>query len=269
MSDKNAFTETWNPWKARIRSFDCKTLQDNWFEDRIQAAEDEESHQEHIRETREHSLNVLVGFGNVSQPLCAAPTLVRHNMPPSNRTLRGGDTNPDYSTTTKEHFQGGQAQKDPLKSTKMVLEKNYYQVIHTDRTHKTLPVTGFGGILPSHPPGFGDSNFETTNDHFYAHKAAAHRLYTPVPPEQGDDKRWVGGYPASKNPNAPDRGEVYSTSKSFNHAQHLPQDTLDTFMVAEPPRGKMGSRGHLVRKCEESGSKYGSHVWADEYASAA
>jgi hypothetical protein len=40
---------------------------DNWFEDRIQAAEDEESHQEHSRETREHSLNVLVGFGNVSQ----------------------------------------------------------------------------------------------------------------------------------------------------------------------------------------------------------
>jgi len=260
--------ETWDPWKAKLRTFSCKTLQDNWLEERIQALEDHEADQERMKiRMAEEEISLLAGPGNVSQPLAQAPLLVRHAQPTSTRVLRAHTTNPkdQYATTNTLTHKGEQNKAPPPKVVKMVAQKNYYNEVHTDRTHPTLPQSGFGSVLPKHPPNYGESYFETTTGHFFQKKVAEGKA-KPPPPEQGDDKRWVGGYPASHNPNAADRGEVYSNAKTFNHTPQFPQDTLDTCVNTEPPRGKVGSRGHLVRTPLEAGSKYGSHVWADEYA---
>uniref|UniRef100_A0A7S0WX89 Uncharacterized protein n=1 Tax=Pyramimonas obovata TaxID=1411642 RepID=A0A7S0WX89_9CHLO len=260
--------DTWDPWRAKLRTFSAKTLQDNWLEERIQVAENEEADQELLKTRQsEEEISLLAGFGNVSQPLAQAPLLVRHSQPPTNRVLRA------YTVTTKEHYatttslahQGEQNKPPPPKAAKMISQKNYYAEMRMDRTHPTLPQTGFGSVLPAHPPNYGESHFETTTGHFFQKKVAEDKC-KPAPPEQGDDKRWVGGYPASHNPNAADRGEVYSHAKTFYHTPQLPSDTLDTFVNTEPPRGKVGSRGHLVRSAVDAGSKYGSHVWADEQA---
>ena len=63
-------SEGTNFLKSKLRSFHHCTLQDNWYEDRLQAAEDV-SHEERLEKSKsrnkDDSIGMFVGFANVSQ----------------------------------------------------------------------------------------------------------------------------------------------------------------------------------------------------------
>jgi len=253
---------------SKLRSFSNSTLQDNWYEDRIQAPE-EVTHQERLDKSRaiasEDGICRFVGFENYSQPLATVPARTRHLLPGSTRTIPIDVNSLDYATTYLSMHKGQMAVQHPPATTKIIQQGNYYEEIHTSRLHPTLPSSGFGGVLPSHPRTHSETYFETTNQHFYDKKVEQHKAKPPAT-EQGDDVRFVGGYPASHNPNAMTKGHVYSDSKGFFYTRSLPRDSLDAAEREEPPRGKLGSRGELIKKPQESGSKLGTSTWADEYA---
>lgn len=96
--------------------------------------------------------------------------------------------------------------------------------------------------------------------------------YAPVaktrgapPPEQGDDTRFRGGYPASCNPVRPSE-PMYSTSRAFFNKGQMKKDFFDDSERAPDFRGSYGSRGANVRVPEESGSRASLSVFADEYS---
>ena len=56
----------------------------------------------------------------------------------------------------------------------------------------------FGSALPAHDAGRDERLFTTTSGDFYASKVELARTQGRPPPEQADDARFIGGYPALK-----------------------------------------------------------------------
>eukprot|EP00239_Pterosperma_sp_CCMP1384_P011201 CAMPEP_0197860874 /NCGR_PEP_ID=MMETSP1438-20131217/36540_1 /TAXON_ID=1461541 /ORGANISM="Pterosperma sp., Strain CCMP1384" /LENGTH=272 /DNA_ID=CAMNT_0043477879 /DNA_START=62 /DNA_END=880 /DNA_ORIENTATION=+ len=255
-------------YTAQLRSFNSETLQDNWWENRIQKPEEvthDERLQSTVRREREDGICKFVDFDNCSQPFASVLCRQRHTLPGSKRTIPQQVDELDYTTTYKAMMDGEQNHVAPPATVKLVHETNFYKEVHTSRNHEAKPANGFGGVLPSHPPSHKQTYFETTNQAMYD-RIPKEVKAKPPPPEQGNDSRYLGGYAASHNPNNTGKGQVYSDSRSFYYTRQLPRDSLDTFVAEEPPRGRAGARGHLVRVPDESGSKKGTHTWADEYA---
>jgi hypothetical protein len=219
---------------AKLRSFTNRTMQDNWWEDR----EQEEYYKKHPLDTS-----------------C---------MSESSRCLPNFNQLRDFSTTTAEHFKGAQCAPPRKGVARMVQVSNYYRETTTDRSHASKPASGFGGVLPAHPANHDKSYFETTYTHFYVDGPEEWRSKAP-PPEQADDDRFVAGFHASLNPNAPEKGEVRSDGRMFHHVDAIERDADDP-TVTQEHRGKAGARGPLTRGPHEAGSTLGASVFNDEYA---
>mmetsp|Transcript_26431 Transcript_26431/g.50191 ORF Transcript_26431/g.50191 Transcript_26431/m.50191 type:complete len:273 (+) Transcript_26431:111-929(+) len=267
---RNEVTEEGSFLEAKLRTFGSVTLQDNWYEDRLQAPEDI-PHEKRLEASRsririkDESIGKFVGFDNVSQPIAPVPPRQRHELPKTSRTMPADVKHRDFTSTYNAMMKGDQQPPRTQKLVKMVQGSNYYHEVHTLRKHPTLPEKGFGGVLPTHPNTHNKVYFDTTYKAFFEDKPAEARAQ-PGPPEQGDDSRYVGGYAACLNPNAPDKGQVFSDSRGFFYTQSLPRDTKDQVLREEPPRGKIGSRGELIRDPKEAGSKSELSTYKDEYA---
>ncbi|KAK3269674.1 hypothetical protein CYMTET_21896 [Cymbomonas tetramitiformis] len=253
-------------YTAQLRSFSNKSLQDNWWENRIQEPE-EKTHDARLdtltRRDRETSICKFVGVDNASQPVASVPVRHRHLLPKSDRVIPQHIEGAMFDTTYTGMMNGEELFVSPPEVTKLVHDTNFYHEVHTNRTHEARATTGFGGVLPTHPADHCKTHFETTNQALYDRMPKEDtRKHT----QQGDDARFVGGYQASHNPNNTVKGPVHTENRSFYYTRKLPRDSLDTFVAPEPPRGKAGGRGFLVRNPEESGSLHGSHKWGDEYA---
>ena len=124
----------------------------------------------------------------------------------------------------------------------------------------------FGSALPAHDAGHDERLFTTTSGDFYASKVELARTQGRPPPEQADDARFIGGYPACINPNDPAKGAIHSAKHSFHKKSRLHHDTYDQGKTYDT-RGRAGQRGGLVRRPDETGAKVGASVWADEYIS--
>jgi len=215
---------------ALLWSYSNKTLQGNWCEDRIQAPEN-------------------VGYEEF---------LKTKQGPDTTRCIPVHTTERDY-TTSSSQINGLQHEKVPPTHKAMVGGDNFHE-IHTVRA--TGPEKGFGAVLPAHPESHFTTYRETTYNAMYEEQPAEAKK-KPPPPEQGDDTRFRGGYPANCNP-AKHEAPVYSTSKAFFRSGL--QLDLDTEKRQEMPRGSYGTRGHLTRAPEESGSRSAKSIFADEYA---
>ncbi len=148
-----------------------------------------------------------------------------------------------------------------------MIEASNFNEVKQPRAYPGEPSpTAANATLPRQSKDEGLRYFETTN-HYMFDRLPGDYNSRPPPPEQGDDKRFIGGYPGSKNPNVVGKGKVVSTTHLFHARKTLQRDSWNTETSVEPPRGSYGSRGELVRVPEEAGSLgTSSTIWADEYA---
>lgn len=140
---------------------------------------------------------------------------------------------------------------------------NFHE-IHTGRD-SSAPTTGlYNATLPSHPPTEFATYRETTYGKFFEADPTESRVNGAPPPEQGDDTRFRGGYPASCNPVRPEE-PMYSRSRAFFNKGQIKKDFFDDSKRPDF-RGSYGSRGANVRVPEESGSRAAVSVFVDEYS---
>ena len=146
----------------------------------------------------------------------------------------------------------------PVKS--MLAAVNFLEA-HAPRSSGRSPLGGYDAILPRPVPPV--SSYETTYARFHELDPAADAR---VFPEQADDDRAVGGYPAGVNPARPDE-PVARDSRAFFSVNATRRDFYDdSKRDTKTGGGRSGARGPLTRHAEECGARNASSVWADEYA---
>ena len=101
-------------------------------------------------------------------------------------------------------------------------------------------VGGFGATLPTHRPEHFATYRETTYARHFVEDPRAARA-EPPPPEQSDDARFVGGYPACVNAARPD-ARLHSSSRAFFNKGQMRKDFTDPTVTVDF-RGKSGARG--------------------------
>lgn len=207
------------------------------------------------------------------------PRLTRHRLPETKRCIPVHNpiaketpyiAAPQDFTTTNQAVHAAESQYVPtIKRPIMVATKNFTKTVFADRTLQgTATTKGYGSTLPSHTPEEHATYYETTNQAFYDRKPAEVRtMHAADPlPEKGDDMRFVGGYPASVNPNKPEAGPQYQISKAFNMTKSLTAGFMDESAGEDTqPRGKAGARHEITQEPAESGSLYGQSVYLDVY----
>lgn len=223
--------------QAILWSYSNKTLQGNWHEDRIQVPADVEF----------GSQKFLTIKQNPDTTRCI-PIHYEENE------------EQEYTTQTGTVHAGEKAEPI-MKAHKMMVSGDNFHEIHTVRT-TAAPEKGFGSTLPHHPSTEFEVHRQTTYKAKLEEEPAAWKLMPP-PPEQGDDMRFRGGYPANCNPSKPDV-PVYGTTTAFRK-KGLDLD-LDKEKRPENMRGSYGTRGPNVRTPNESGSRSAVSVFADEYS---
>ena len=165
--------------QAIFWDYSNKTLQGNWYEDRIQVPSD-------------------VTFGSQQfLTIKQRPDITR--CIPVHYDPEQGEVQ-EYSTTAAS-FHAGEAHEKERKAYKGMVSANNFHEIHTVRT-TAAPEKGFGATIPAHPATEFAVYKETTYKTFHEDQPAAYKLKQP-PPEQGDDERFRGGYPASCNRPSP------------------------------------------------------------------
>eukprot|EP00873_Tetraselmis_striata_P019689 jgi/Tetstr1/439953/TSEL_003019.t1 len=265
-------------WKAKFSTYEKETLQDNWYEDRIQAPE-EVSFKERERFLREQDPDLVEVASSEAARNMPVPRLTRHRLPGTKRCIpvhisTSKETPyvaaPQDFTTTNQAVQAAQSQyASTVRKPTLMATKNFSNAIFTDRTLRgQTTAKGYGATLPSHRPEEHATYFETTNQYFYDRKPmAAQELYQTDPlPEKGDDARYIGGYPASVNPNKPGAGPQYQSSKAFNMTKSLTAGFRDSANGPETQvRGKAGARHALEQDPVEGGAPYGQSVFLDVY----
>ena len=146
----------------------------------------------------------------------------------------------------------------PVKS--MLAAVNFLEA-HAPRSSGRSPLGGYDAILPRPVPPV--SSYETTYTRFHELDPAADAR---VFPEQADDDRAVGGYPAGVHPARPDE-PVARDSRAFFSVNATRRDFYDdSKRDTKTGGGRSGARGPLTRHAEECGARNASSVWADEYA---
>ena len=146
----------------------------------------------------------------------------------------------------------------PVKS--MLAAVNFLEA-HAPRSSGRSPLGGYDAILPRPVPPV--SSYETTYARFHELDPAADAR---VFPEQADDDRAVGGYPAGVHPARPDE-PVARDSRAFFSVNATRRDFYDDSQRdTKTGGGRSGARGPLTRHAEECGARNASSVWADEYA---
>jgi hypothetical protein len=108
--------------------------------------------------------------------------------------------------------------------------------------------------LQSHTPISSDPTFRTTHRGSFNHSASA-----SLPPDDAENKkvhagadgvsRWIGGRPASINPEKPH-------AHSFCRSETIKREAWDSERPSEQPRGKSHIKGHI--------SKASNSVLADD-----
>ena len=138
-----------------------------------------------------------------------------------------GGTDPDVRRASNE-----------MRKT-MMSGVNFHE-IHTKRDSRAPTSGTYNSTLPAHPPTEFATYRETTYGKFFEADPADSKANQAPPPEQGDDTRFRGGYPASCNPVRPEE-PMYSTSRaggttnrSRAHAQHLYLPP-PRFIIYQPP----------------------------------
>ena len=167
-----------------------------------------------------------------------------------------------YSTSSSD-IGGSQAEAHRFVHKTMMTGVNFHE-IHTKRDSSAPTMGSYNATLPAHPPTEFATYRETTYGKFYESDPDVAKETQAPPPEQGDDTRFRGGYPASCNPVRPNE-PMYSTSRAFFNKGQMKKDFFDDSKRPDF-RGSYGSRGANVRAPEESGSRDAVSVYADEYA---
>ena len=215
------------------RAYGNKTLQDNWFEDRVQS-EIEAGHQARLQGATlrefEPALSMIVPpKGNQAERFATVPRTYRQPAPSTARALPDYSVGAKYETSSAD--QAGWAR--PPRSTaahKPMVGMRQFGEIHkrgggTVGGEVAAPAPGsFGSVLPAHDPGHDARHFATTNDDFYNKRVELARTQGVPPPEQADDTRFIGGYPAAINPNHPAKGAIHSAKHSFHKKSKLEGD---------------------------------------------
>ncbi|QDZ24884.1 hypothetical protein HOP50_15g74270 [Chloropicon primus] len=249
---------------AQLRTFSNKTLQDNWFEDRVQEGLD--VNQSKPVSKNELSLMFASGEGQSER----LEHLTRHARPDSRRTLPilSDDDESRFTSTYKANsMETIQQKKFHGKDSGRKLLVNRLNLGKTIRTQRVLQ--NGDDLLPKHPPSKDAKYFETSNSIMYGKDPDSVRDkwdFKPLP-EKGNDNRFIGGYAAKCNPNDEYHRAFYGDSRYFFKTGSIEKDSYAKSMFAAQPRGKCGARGELVRAPDESGAILGTSVWADEYGS--
>ena len=188
----------------------------------------------------------------------------RNQAPRGDTANRVVITDPQFSGYSTSAQAIGGTYDEPRKEVKktMLAGGNFHE-IHVNR-NSSLPAKGYNATLPSHPDTEFATYRETTYGKFFESDPADAKANGAPIPEQGDDTRFRGGYPANCNPVRPNE-PMYSTSRAFFNKGQMKKDFFDTSKRPDF-RGSYGSRGANVRVPEESGSRSVVTVHADMYS---
>uniref|UniRef100_A0A7S0T3N1 Uncharacterized protein n=1 Tax=Mantoniella antarctica TaxID=81844 RepID=A0A7S0T3N1_9CHLO len=190
----------------------------------------------------------------------------RDQAPLSDTANRVVITNPQFNGyDTSAAMVGGSKSVVKRDVNKTMMSGANFHEIHVERNRGSVPAAGFGATLPAHGPAEFATHRETTYRKFFDADPATARAHQAPPPEQGDDTRFRGGYPANCNPVRPEE-PMFSTSRAFFNKGQMKKDFLDDSRRPQDHRGSYGSRGASVRVPEESGSRPAMNVFADEYS---
>ena len=197
---------------AQLRTFSNKTLQDNWFEDRVQAGLEVNQ----FKPVNKNELSLM--FSSCSSDPERLEHLTRHEWPDSRRTLpilpvadqsRFTST---YKATSMETIEQKKSLRKDTGKKFLVNRLNVGSAIRTQRTLKNGDT-----LLPRHPPSKDAKYFESTNSMMYGKNPDSVREnWSSKPlPEKGNDNRFIGGYAAKCS-----CSKVYLAAASSRHLSH-------------------------------------------------
>lgn len=238
------------------QSFTMDTLNDNWYEDKVQRPEDVPySERQKVVREKDPDCSVLTGYTTAIHefPVNLVPRLARSTMPDSSRVIpvdiagdvpykRASGDKLEFTTTKQAMDQGMLSTAKPVDVRKpvMVTTHNLSATLNANR-ETGAPPTGFAATLPKHPDSELKSQLETTNQHFYDKK-----------PEL--DK-------TTKDP------AYFAPLDRTHHLDNIVyKDSYETVKHDNDINGRAGNRGELTRRPGESGNPYGVSTWVDEYA---
>ena len=207
--------------------------------------------------------------GATAQKIRHLPRLVKYREVDTKRTLPvhfAGDKPYECSKNLKYNTTYGMTMKGEANSTVTHHKKCMVGTANFSRSvNRMAPRETDDAVLPSHPEGNDARYFETTNESMYQTlpQKTLDGWEKDPPKEKGNDDRFMGSYPATLNPNAPDKGPFFSNSRHFFRTSQWHKDSYDRTVRADLPRGKCGARGELVRHPGESGGQKGASVWLD------
>jgi hypothetical protein len=219
-----------------------------------------------IVSTRPSPSRVVVSSGNWAED--------RDQAPSTDTTSRVCPRDPNasalYATSSSAIGAGGQIPRGPRRRAPLVAVENFDAETRLNRTGARdskfgkASVGGFGATLPTHRPEHFATYRETTYARHFVEDPRAARA-KPPPPEQSDDARFVGGYPACVNAARPD-ARLHSSSRAFFNKGQMRKDFTDPTVTVDF-RGKSGARGLSTRTPVEAGASENDCTWADLYAS--
>ena len=241
-----------------LRSFECSTLQNNWWEDRIQASEDVKltERSSGVR-TYEPEVTRQVPPSNCEQPLAAAPHLVRYADAKSERVVPQHDTAIKHTRTDIWETTTQDALRPKVDLHKPPALKD---IAASDTLARRIPKSDW---TPPPKPTPTFETAETTSSAFHTVSFLAHK--NDALPEQGDDTRIMGGFPACKIPTQNPSQPVYSHTRQFSTSNNAYYKSAFTFgrtaEGARNPGGRAGTPGPFSRKPEQ---KPGVQIYRDD-----
>ncbi|GAQ90568.1 hypothetical protein KFL_006570030 [Klebsormidium nitens] len=208
----------------------------NWNEDRLQASCSFDESKKIAGGTGARTLvsradegfpEISKSVSNYNEAFINIPHYTRFNQPdtkerilPSASAATGG---PAESSSTFYQKAVLEPRPEPKPKTRPMVNKANIHEIHQPRA-TGAPLEGYGATLPGHKKESDPSQrWVTTNQRMYVDDPAKARL-RPPPPDKLDDERFVGGLPASCNPNFPEKGRLLPTDRTFFRTRSFPGD---------------------------------------------